>query len=120
MIGYVTSDYEYAFIKNSVLEKFERDTEEYKMTIISVDDLDVQELSIDVECDLPDYFLSVIWIRDDYLYDKEIEFDYDAFEKIDSGIMYLNPEHFSVKELIKAIHYPDKPNLIEIDARKRI
>lgn len=107
-IGYVTSDYEYAFIKKSVLDKLERDTEEYKMTIIPVDDLDDQELSIDVECDLPDYFSSVIWIRDDFLYDKDIEFDYEAFEKIDSGIMYLNPDHFSVKELIRAIHYPDK------------
>ena len=30
--------------------------------------------------------------------------DYDAFEKIDSGMKYLNPDHFSVKELIRAIH----------------
>ena len=104
LIGYVTSDYEYAFIKKSVLEKFKRDTEEYNMTIIPVDDLDGQELSINVECSLPDYVSAVTWIRDDFLYDKDIEFDYDAFEKIDSGMKYLNPDHFSVKELIRAIH----------------
>ncbi len=44
------------------------------------------------------------WIRDDFLYDKDIEFDYIAFEKIDNGMKYLNPDHFSVKELIRAIH----------------
>lgn len=104
LIGYVTSDYEYAFIKKSVLEKFKRDTEEYNMTIIPVDDLDGQELSIYVECSLPDYVSAVTWIRDDFLYDKDIEFDYDAFEKIDSGMKYLNPDRFSVKELIRAIH----------------
>ncbi len=104
LIGYVTSDDEYAFIKKSVLEKFKRDTEEYNMTIIPVDDLDGQELSINVECSLPDYVSAVTWIRDDFLYDKDIEFDYDAFEKIDSGMKYLNPDHFSVKELIRAIH----------------
>ncbi len=104
LIGYVTSDYEYAFIKKSVLEKFKRDTEEYNMTIIPVDDLDGQELSINDECSFPDYVSAVTWIRDDFLYDKDIEFDYDAFEKIDSGMKYLNPDHFSVKELIRAIH----------------
>ena len=103
VIGYVTSDYEYAFIKKSVLNVFKKDTAEYNMTLIPVEDLCEQELSINDDCDLPDFISSVTWIRDDFLYDKDIEFDYEAFEKIDSGIIYLNPDHFSVEELIKTV-----------------
>lgn len=103
LIGYVTSDYEYAFIKKSVMEIFKKDTEEYGITIIPVEDLYEQELSVDIESYLPDFLSSITWIRDDFLHDASIEFDYDAFEKIDDGIMYLNPDHFSAKELVRAI-----------------
>ena len=43
------------------------------------------------------------WIDDVFLNDEKIEFDYEAFDIIDSGAEYINPKHFSAKELIRAV-----------------
>lgn len=61
---------------------------------------------------LPKTFGNVEWIDDDFMNDENIPFDYDSFEKIDSGIPYLNPKHFSVKNLVSVAnqelsHFPD-------------
>lgn len=37
---------------------------------------------------------------DDFLDNEEIPFDYKKFERIDAGIKYLNPKHFSVKNFV--------------------
>ena len=35
--------------------------------------------------------------------DANIPFDYEAFEIIDSKVDYLNPNHFSVSQLIRLL-----------------
>ncbi len=34
---------------------------------------------------------------------ENIEFDYETFERIDDGIEYLNPDHFSINEMISIV-----------------
>ncbi|MDE5931444.1 MAG: transposase, partial [Lachnospiraceae bacterium] len=47
---------------------------------------------------LPPEYKNIVWINDDFMNDDRIEFDYEAFELIDSGVDYLNPGHFSIYE----------------------
>ena len=108
LVACVTADYEYAFVKESILEKFKEDTLEYNITLIPVKDFDVEELCIDNNNSLPSFLSEIIWINDDFLSDENMDFDYEAFERIDSGIVYLNPNHFSVNEMIQAIKYTEE------------
>ena len=36
-----------------------------------------------------------------HLNNEKLEFDYEKFELIDTGVKYLNPKHFSVKSFVK-------------------
>lgn len=103
LIALMTEDYEYAFVKESLFQKFREDISEYNTTIIPVGDFDKQECSVDENGYLPDFLSNVRWIRDDFLSDENIEFDFEAFELIDDGVEYLNPDHFSVNEMIMYI-----------------
>ena len=47
------------------------------------------------------YILPALWIDDDFLNNEKLEFDYEKFELIDTGVKYLNPKHFSVKSFVK-------------------
>lgn len=105
LVAYLTSDYKYAFVLESMLEKFAEDTGEYNITYIPVERFDTPELYLEDVNDLPDFMSGIRWIDDDFLSDENIDFDYDAFEIIDSRVEYINPKHFSVKELIHAIEY---------------
>ena len=49
---------------------------------------------------LPVAFSGIKWINDDFLNDETIEFDFEAFEIIDTGVTYLNPKHFSIYDLM--------------------
>ena len=49
------------------------------------------------------FMAGIRWIDDVFLNDEKIEFDYEAFDIIDSGAEYINPKHFSAKELIRAV-----------------
>ena len=103
MVACMSADYEYAFVKESILEKFKKDIAEYNITIIPVKDFDEEELCIDMQGWLPGFLSKITWISDDFLSDENIDFDFEAFEIIDSGVIYLNPNHFSVMEMITAI-----------------
>ena len=52
---------------------------------------------------IPILFENIIWIDDDFLNDENIEFDFEAFDIIDSGEIYINPKHFSVLDLVGAL-----------------
>lgn len=58
-----------------------------------------------IECsrysDYCEHILPTLWIDDDFLNNEKLEFDYEKFELIDTGIKYLNPKHFSVKSFVK-------------------
>lgn len=45
----------------------------------------------------------VVWIDDDFMSDENIEFDFEAFDSIDSGEKYLNPKHFSLENSIDTL-----------------
>ena len=46
---------------------------------------------------------NITWIDDYFMNDASIEFDFEAFEIIDSGALYLNPKHFSVEQFISVL-----------------
>lgn len=48
-----------------------------------------------------EHILPALWIDDDFLNNEKLEFDYEKFELIDTGIKYLNPKHFSVKSFVE-------------------
>lgn len=50
--------------------------------------------------DYCEHILPALWI-DDFLNNEKLEFDYEKFELIDTGVKYLNPKHFSVKSFVK-------------------
>lgn len=99
---YFINDESIAFVKTEVYEKLKKETEEYGITYIVVDDFYQELLFIDTD-KIPDYLQEIIWVDDDFMSDGKLEFDYVAFELIDSKIGYLNPKHFSVYQLICAL-----------------
>lgn len=103
LVACMSADYEYAFVKESLLQKFRNDIKEYNTTIIPIKDFDIQECRIDETAHLPEFLSNIIWIRDDFLSDENIDFDYEAFDRIDDGIEYINPDHFSVNEMISIV-----------------
>ena len=80
------------------------------MNMIPVRSFDEQEFYVENTKKLPDFMSNIRWINDDFLNDDQIEFDYEAFELIDSGIDYLNPAHFSIKKLINYIKFEELGN----------
>ena len=103
LIAYMTADYEYAFVKDALLQKFSEDISEYNTTIIPIRDFDLQECCIKENVYLPDFLSNIRWIRDDFLSNENLDFDYTAFEEIDDGVEYVNPDHFSINEIIMFI-----------------
>lgn len=89
------------------------DTVEYGITYIEVNSFDKQILQCCNPSSLSKKLLEVEWIDDGFMDNENIPFDYDAFEKIDDGIIYLNPKHFSVKELIKAAYLKKENRLLK-------
>lgn len=77
-----------AFVCDRIYEKFCKDTKDYKFSYIRIESL------------LEEY-KGIIWIDDDFMNDDTMEFDYEAFEVIDSGVDYLNPKHFSIYEFAR-------------------
>lgn len=103
IIAYILENETVAFVRTDMLAKFQADTEEYGLIYIPVDSFDAEEFYVDREMGIPRLFESVVWIEDDFMSDENIEFDFEAFDIIDSGEKYLNPKHFSVEKLIDAI-----------------
>lgn len=100
VVAYITSDYEYAFVLERIFDQFVTDTSEYGLIYIPVQDFNQKEFFIEVSKEIPPFFGKITWIDDDFLDDETIEFDFEAFYKIDGGVRYINPNHFSINELI--------------------
>lgn len=101
---YDDDDKTYAFVLEKILEKFISDTIEYGLTYIPVTDFDSEEFCIDINNNVPELFKNVTWIQDDFMNDEKIEFDFEAFYQIDSGIRYINPNHFSINKLMPFLY----------------
>ena len=102
IVAYFVNDESIAFVKSEVLEKLKKETEEYGITYVEVNDFYQEVLFVD-KGNIPDYLQEIIWIDDDFLSDDKLDFDYDAFELIDSKVSYLNPKHFSVYQMVCAL-----------------
>lgn len=100
IVAYIFEYENVAFVRNDMLTKIKNDTEEYELQCIPVNSFEIEEFYFDREMEIPLLLKNVIWIDDDFMNDENIEFDYEAFDVIDSGEKYLNPKHFSVKALI--------------------
>ena len=60
MVACMSADYEYAFVKESILQKFKKDTAEYNISIIPVKDFDEEELCIDMQGCLPSFYRKLL------------------------------------------------------------
>ena len=94
LIGYVYCDDRVAFVLNSFLERFINDTVDYDIHYVGVDSLDEECIECSRYSDYCEHILPALWIDDDFLNNEKLEFDYEKFELIDTGVKYLNPKHF--------------------------
>ncbi len=101
LIGYVYCDDRVAFVLNSFLERFINDTVDYNIHYVGVESLDEECIECRRYFDYCEHILPALWIDDDFLNNEKLEFDYEKFELIDTGIKYLNPKHFSVKSFVE-------------------
>ena len=101
LIGYVDKEIRWAFIIEEYIEKFKKDTLEYGLKYIAVPSLQEDILQCTHTDNLPNEFSKVLWIDDDFMYNENIPFDFDMFNIIDEGVLYLNPKHFSVNMFVK-------------------
>lgn len=100
IVAYIFENENVAFVREDMITKFKKDTEEYDLVSIPVGSFENDEFFVDREMDMPRLFKNIIWIDDDFMNDENIEFDFQAFEIIDSGEKYINPKHFSVVDLV--------------------
>lgn len=103
IVAYFVAEESIAFVKEEMLEKLKQDTEEYEIYFIPVESFDLEILCINQNKEIPDYLKDIIWVDDAFMLDATIPFDYEAFEIIDSKVDYLNPNHFSVSQLIRLL-----------------
>lgn len=103
IVAYIIESENLVFVREDMYEKLKKDTEEYELVFIPVHSFDAHELYIDLEMELPLWLKKITWIEDDFLYDENIEFDYEAFDRIDSGEKYVNPKHFSVTDFVNLL-----------------
>lgn len=102
IVAYYIADESVGFVKKNISEKLQKETEEYGITYIVVDDF-YQELLCVSTGDIPECLKEIIWVDDDFMSDDTLPFDFEAFELIDSKVNYLNPKHFSVSQLISVL-----------------
>lgn len=103
IVAYIVENETVAFVRADILTKLQADTKEYGLIYIPVNSFEAEEFYIDKEMGIPHLLEHVVWIDDDFMNDENLEFDFEAFDIIDSGEKYLNPKHFSVKNLIDAL-----------------
>ena len=103
IVAYIVENETVAFVLEDMLPKLKKDTEEYGLVFIPVKSFDTDEFYIDREMEIPSFLKNITWIDDDFLSDENIEFDFEAFDIIDSGEKYINPSHFSITELVSVL-----------------
>ncbi len=103
IVAHIVENETVAFVCAEMVAKLQADTEEYGLVYIPVDSFVAEEFYLDMEMRIPHLLESVVWVDDDFMSDENMEFDFEAFDIIDSGEKYLNPKHFSVENLIDAI-----------------
>lgn len=103
IVAIISESMSLAFVRSDFLEKFRKDTGNYNFVYIPLDNWTEENLKCDSPEKLPDEYKHIAWIDDDFMNDDTLDFDFEAFEKIDSGTDYLNPKHFSIYEIARRI-----------------
>lgn len=103
IVAYIFENEDIAFVREDMLQKLKKETEEYELIFTPVHSFETDELYIDVENGIPSLLKNIVWVDDDFMSDENIEFDFEAFEIIDSGKKYVNPKHFSVADIVVAL-----------------
>ncbi len=99
IVAYIFENENLAFVRDDMYTKLKKDTEEYELVFIPVHSFEADEFYIDLEMEIPLFLKKILWIDDDFMNDENIEFDFEAFDIIDSGKDYINPNHFSIADL---------------------
>ena len=107
LVAYVSLHYQKALILESKYEKLWKDLRGYGLQCFSFQTLDREEYYCSNYESLPLEFQKIIWLNDDFLYDENLIFDFQAFAKIDEGVLYLNPNHVSIKQIIDYVEELD-------------
>ena len=100
LIAYVSMATKMALVLDEHIEKFKQDTKGYGFAYFPFDSFYEEQYYCSDPTLLPIVFSGIKWIDDDFLNDETIEFDFEAFEIIDTGVNYLNPKHFSIYDLM--------------------
>ena len=106
IVAYFINNEKIAFVRRDMQSKLLNDTEGYNISFIPVESFEVECLNRETLEQISEYFNnweSILWVDDDFMNDENREFDFPAFEIIDSGTKYLNPRHFSLKQLISVL-----------------
>ena len=103
IVAYYVAEESIAFVKRDMLDKLQNETEEYGITYVAVDDFYQEILCVNQIKKIPKFLNTVVWVDDDFMSDDTIQFDFEAFEIIDSKVTYLNPKHFSVSQMISVL-----------------
>lgn len=101
LIAYVSLNRKMALILSKYMDKLKKDTVGYGLAYYPFDSFDTKEYFCLTPENMPKEFFGLRWINDDFLSEEKIDFDYEAFVLIDSGVKYLNPNGFSIKELME-------------------
>jgi len=103
IVAYILDNEDIVFVREDMFQKLKNDTEEYELVFVPVHSFEEDELYVDVDMEMPPLLKDIIWIDDDFMNNENIEFDFGAFDIIDSGKKYINPRHFSVVDLVDAL-----------------
>lgn len=104
IVAYFLENETVAIVRKDMLSKLKADTEEYNIQFCPVESFEEEFLTKEELEPYLDCVNGINWVDDDFMNDESIEFDFDAFEKIDSGEIYLNPKHFSVNQLVAVLN----------------
>lgn len=103
LIALVSVKLRTAFVLDYFFEQFRRDTSGMGLAYVPVGSFVKKSFFCsDVE-KLPENLSAIRWIDDDFMYDGDREFDFELFYEIDSGVKFLNPNHFSLLEIFDYI-----------------
>ena len=103
-IAFLSPKYKLVLVREDCAAKIKTDLKGYGFSYVCFPSLTDEVCCCTNSAILPEAFQDIMWIADDFLFDENIEFDFAAFAKIDDGVRYLNPVHFSVEQLINFIH----------------
>ena len=103
-IAFLSQKYNLVLVREDYVAKMQIDLKGYGFSFASFPSLTEEICWCSNPAILPEVFQDIMLIADDFLFDENIELDFAAFAKIDDGVRYLNPVHFSVEQLINFIH----------------